>query len=67
MISDSSLMVVGESAVISQSSLGVSNSVTVGEKVTRLATCSFMVAVLSVKNCANLLARSLANVHDGYG
>ena len=36
MISDSSLTVVSESVVDSQSSLGVSNSVTVEEKVTRL-------------------------------
>ena len=65
MISDSSLTVVNESVVNSQSSLGVSNSVTGGEKVTRLTSCSFMVAIFSVKKFAKLLARSLADVHDG--
>ena len=65
MISDSSLTVVSESVVNSQSSLGVSNSVAVGEKFTRLKSCSFMVAIFSVKKFAKLLARSLADVHDG--
>ena len=65
MISDSSLTVVSENVVNLQSSLGVSNGVTVGEKVTRLTSCSFMVAIFSVKKFAKLLARSLADVHDG--
>ena len=49
-----------------QSGLGVSTSDTVGEKVTRLASCSFMVAIFSVKKFAKLLGRSLADLHDGY-
>ena len=62
MISDSSLTVVSENVVNSQSSLGVSNSVTVGEKVDRLTSCSFMVVIFSVKKFAKLLARALADV-----